>query len=222
MTKKSIQDEVWFEINQIDYINKLTQIPNNSDFDKFRSSRACISWACHSRPDICCAVNRLCRVAEKNFERRHVRALNKLCRRIQGSKDIVLKYQKLNLANIHIPVYSSAFFASNIDSSSQLGYIIMLADESGTCHTLSYCSKKSKKIVRSIMVSEVFAFSAALDHAYVIFHDLQTISDQPVPLTMLTDSKQLFEVITRAAHTTEKRLMVEIMAARKAYNRHEI
>ena len=39
---------------------------------------------------------------------------------------------------------------------------------------------------------------------------------------MYTDSKQLFDVITRAAHTTEKRFMVEIMAARETYNRYEI
>ena len=39
---------------------------------------------------------------------------------------------------------------------------------------------------------------------------------------MYTDSEQLFDVITMAAHTTEKRFMVEIIAAREAYNRYEI
>ena len=32
----------------------------------------------------------------------------------------------------------------------------------------------------------------------------------------------MFDVITRTEHTAEKRLMVEIMAAREAYNRYEI
>lgn len=50
ITKECIQYEVLFEINQIGYINKLTQIPSNSDFDTFRSLRACMSWVCHSRP----------------------------------------------------------------------------------------------------------------------------------------------------------------------------
>ena len=35
---------------------------------------------------------------------------------------------------------------------------------------------------------------------------------------MYTDSKQPFDVTTREAHTTEKRLMVKIMAIREAYN----
>ena len=39
---------------------------------------------------------------------------------------------------------------------------------------------------------------------------------------MLTDFKQLFDVITKSSHTTEKRLMIEVTAAREAYNRHEI
>eukprot|EP00170_Pyropia_yezoensis_P005437 contig_22078_g5451 len=39
---------------------------------------------------------------------------------------------------------------------------------------------------------------------------------------MLTDSKQLFDVITRASHPTEKRLMIDVAAAREAYNNQEI
>ena len=39
---------------------------------------------------------------------------------------------------------------------------------------------------------------------------------------MFAESKQLFNFITRASHTTEKRVMVEIMAGREAYNSYEI
>ena len=38
---------------------------------------------------------------------------------------------------------------------------------------------------------------------------------------MYTNSKNLFDVIARAANTTEKRLTVEILAAREMYNRDE-
>jgi len=39
---------------------------------------------------------------------------------------------------------------------------------------------------------------------------------------MLTDSKQTSSVITRATHTTEKRLNIDVAAAREAHNRHTI
>ena len=221
MTKK-VRDNTWFELNQCSYIDQLQQIPSNADFTIYRSARAKVSWICHTRPDICCAVNRACQVSELKFQKRHIRSLNKLIRRIKNSKSMVLKYHKLDINSLHIRVYSDASFASNEDNSSQLGYIIMLADRNDNVHVLSYCSKKSKRIVRSIMAGEVFAFSAAFDQAYVIRHDIQRILGIEIGITMYTDSKQLFDVITRAAHTTEKRLMVEIMAAREAYNRYEI
>jgi len=36
------------------------------------------------------------------------------------------------------------------------------------------------------------------------------------------DSMQLFEVITRGSHPTEKRLIIDIAAAREAYDRREL
>ena len=39
---------------------------------------------------------------------------------------------------------------------------------------------------------------------------------------MRTDSKQMFDVVTKAASTSKRRLMVDIVAARKAYNADEI
>ncbi len=72
------------------------------------------------------------------------------------------------------------------------------------------------------MAGEVYAFSAAFDQVYMIKHDLEWIFKQTIPLTTLTDSKQMFDVITRGSRTTEKRLMIDVAAAREAYNRHEI
>eukprot|EP00170_Pyropia_yezoensis_P004074 contig_16768_g4085 len=34
---------------------------------------------------------------------------------------------------------------------------------------------------------------------------------------MLTDWKQMFDVVIRASHITEKRLMIDVAAAREAY-----
>ena len=74
-------------------------------------------------------------------------------------------YYPLDLDTLHLRVYSDASFASNDDSTSQLGYIILLCDANDRCHVLSFSSKKSKRNVRSIMAGEIYALSAAFDHA---------------------------------------------------------
>jgi len=87
---------------------------------------------------------------------------------------------------------------------------------------LVYSSKKARRVVRSMMAGEVYAFADAFDAAFILTHDLERIYRQHLPLVMLTDSKQIFDVITRASHTTEKRLMIDVAAAREAYNSNEM
>jgi hypothetical protein len=43
-----------------------------------------------------------------------------------------------------------------------------------------------------------------------------------LPLLILTDSKPLFDVMVCSKYTTEKRLMIDISAAREGFNRHDI
>lgn len=53
------------------------------------------------------------------------------------------------------------------------------------------------------MAGEKYALANAFDAAFVVKHDLERIYLQHVPLIMLTDSKQLFDVIPRASHPSE-------------------
>eukprot|EP00180_Rhodochaete_pulchella_P000372 Plantae.Rhodophyta-Rhodochaete_pulchella.ctg12617.p2 GENE.Plantae.Rhodophyta-Rhodochaete_pulchella.ctg12617~~Plantae.Rhodophyta-Rhodochaete_pulchella.ctg12617.p2 ORF type:complete len:137 (-),score=21.90 Plantae.Rhodophyta-Rhodochaete_pulchella.ctg12617:1933-2343(-) len=72
------------------------------------------------------------------------------------------------------------------------------------------------------MAGETYAFADGFDSSFMIRYDLELILKQEIPLTMLTDSKQVFDVITKASHPTERRLLIDIAAAREVYNRNEI
>lgn len=211
-----------FSLDQKDYILQLHALPRKAPFDSFVRARACFAWLGHSRPDLCCAINRAAQVTERTYNDRHVSELNKAMRYASETANLVLSYGRLDRKTLHLRAYADASFATNDDNSSQLGYIVLLADASNRCHVLSYASRKSRRVVRSIMAGEIYAFADAFDKAFVIKYDLERIYRQHLPLVMLTDSKQMFDVITRASHTTEKRLMIDVAAAREAYNRGEI
>ena len=72
------------------------------------------------------------------------------------------------------------------------------------------------------MAGEVYAFTIGVDYAFMVKHDLEAIYKKNFPMTLLTDSKQIFDVITKASYTTEKLLMIDIAAVREAYERYEI
>jgi len=72
------------------------------------------------------------------------------------------------------------------------------------------------------MAGELYAFTAAFDEAYMLRYDLERFYDRHIPLAVLTDSKKLFDVMTRGSHPTEKRPLIDVAAAREAYGRREL
>jgi hypothetical protein len=66
------------------------------------------------------------------------------------------------------------------------------------------------------------AFADGFDAAYSLKHDLQTVQKRSVDILMYTDSLSLFDVITKSSTTAEKRLMIDVVVVREAYDRMEI
>lgn len=67
------------------------------------------------------------------------------------------------------------------------------------------------------MSGEVIAFSDMFDLAIAIPLELSTMMGKSVPLQLLTDSKSLFDVISKGSRTSEKRSMLDIAAAREGF-----
>ena len=111
---------------------------------------------------------------------------------------------------------------SNLDLSSQLGIMIVLADKNGKANIMHYNSYKSKRVVRSVLGGDTYAFADAFDIAFHLRHDLKRLLQKEIKLTLLTDSMSLFKIIINSTVTTEKRLMIDIAAVREAYERSDI
>jgi hypothetical protein len=57
---------------------------------------------------------------------------------------------------------------------------------------------------------------------HTLKNDLQTILKRSVDILMHTDSLSLFDVITKSSTTAEKRLMIDLVMMREAYDRMKI
>lgn len=214
-----------FIAHQISYITKLAPLSYKSRFADFRSLRAQLAWATNTRPDICYTTAVLAQATEEAFDNakaEYIKRINSVVSNLKKLPDLVLRYPKLELSSLKLQVYSDASYATNKDKTSQLGYFIFLMDKHHRCHPIYWVSYKSKRSTRSVLGSEVMAFADAFDMAYTLKFDLQKILGKELPLRMLTDNKSLFDVLTKATSTTEKRLMIDIQTVRDAYRSFEV
>ena len=67
------------------------------------------------------------------------------------------------------------------------------------------------------MAREVIAFSDLFDIAATLASELGGRYGGRIPVQLLTDSKSLFDVISKGSRTSEKRTMLDIAAAREGF-----
>jgi hypothetical protein len=100
--------------------------------------------------------------------------------------------------------------------------VIFLSDASRKCNVINYRSYKSRRVTRSVLGGEKLAFANEFDCAYTLRKYIEKILGRKVPLSILTDSKSLFDIITKSSSTLEKLLMIDIAAARESYAKEEL
>jgi hypothetical protein len=159
--------------------------------------------------------------ASEKFCQYSVIELNEVIRAVRGER-LDLVYPRLDLPTLRLTVYTDSSYANCEDLSSQIGFLIMLTDVSGKCAVLDYASKKSRRVVRSILGGEMMAFAEGFDRAFTVHHELSAMLSQRIPISMLTDSEGLFDVLVKSLSTQERRLMIDIAAAKQAYDTKEI
>jgi hypothetical protein len=212
-------------VHQQRYISKLMPLCKQATFKQFRSLRAKLSWITQTRPDVSCAVALAAQVTEGRYHGDplvYINQLNRVIKHLKKVPDLPLRFPILDLSTLRLQVYSDASYANNADGSSQLGYIIFLADGNGACQPMFWSSHKSRRVTRSVLGSETMALADAFDMAHALKHDMEMIIKQKVPIVILTDSLSLFDVITRASITAEKRLMIDLCVVKQAYERSEV
>jgi hypothetical protein len=92
-------------------------------------------------------------------------------------------YILLELATVKLFVFVNSSFANNKDLSSQIGYVIILANEIVGLdefiirgNLIYWSSTKSKNLTRSILVSKIYGMVAGVDIIYAIGLTLKLIT----------------------------------------------
>lgn len=146
-----------------------------------------------------------------------------------------IRYIALNLETAKLFVFVDGSFANNKDFSSQIGYLIILANETDTTESdefeikgnlIHYSSTKSKRVTRSVLASEIYGMVGGVDMAIAINTTIGMVNKQlglpNTSIVVCTDSYSLYECLVKLGTTKEKRLMIDIMALRQSYERREI
>lgn len=105
---------------------------------------------------------------------------------------------------------------------SQIGYVIVLADSKNNANIIHWSSIKCKRVTRSVLASELYAMALGFDISAAIKATLSKILQRSIPLIICTDSKSLFDCLVKLGTTREKRFMIDIMSLRDSYERREI
>jgi hypothetical protein len=154
-------------------------------------------------------------------QRDDVDKLNRCLKWQIENSDKGLTFVKLT-GQLRLIAFTDSSFANNKDHSSQIGYVIVLADNDDNCNIIHWSSVKCKRVTRSVIASELYAMSHGFDTTCALKDTLDKITQRQTPIIICIDSFSLYECLVKLGTTYEKRLMIDIMAIRQSYERREI
>lgn len=210
---------------------KISQVDVNGDIKtQYMKERARGAYiASLTQPEAAFALSRAAQTTEPTAD--SAAELNKCLKWQYDNQARGLYFPKINRDNLKLIIFVDASFANNDDMTSQIGYVILLANqvENGDMNNLKFrgsiihwSSTKCKRVTRSVLASELYAMVAGYDIGYSLKTTIDSITGKETPLILCTDSFSLYDCITKLSTTAEKRLMIDIMSLRQSYDRREI
>ncbi|KAF1969054.1 hypothetical protein BU23DRAFT_582972 [Bimuria novae-zelandiae CBS 107.79] len=95
-----------------------------------------------------------------------------------------------------------------------LGYLLVLINNLTKC----------KRVTRSVLILEIYSIVRSVDIAIAILITLKIITERLglplIPLVVCIDLYSLYKCLVKLSTTNEKRLIIDIIALRQSYKRH--
>ena len=137
-----------------------------------------------------------------------IAALNKRIKWQMEHLDREIRYVKLDLDRMKLFVFIDSLFANNKDFSSQIGYKIIIANETTRApydnssfrmrgNLVHYNSTKSKRVTRSVLALEIYSMVRSVNIAIAINITIKMITNQLelllMPIIIYTNSYLLYK-----------------------------
>lgn len=213
------------QLDQHQYAKRIKPLPEEGTYKDLASLRMQLAWLSHSRPDLLFEVSQLTQVTREAFEENPTSTIKQANKAVKMAHQhqVGIKFPRLDIETLHILGISDASFANNKDLTSQLGFLVFLADGNDSVIPLCFKSYKARRVTRSVLAAELIAFADLFDQSFTLAAEMEKLlPSKKIPVTLLTDSKSLFDILTKGSRTSEKRLMLDVAAAREGYKRSDI
>ena len=175
-----------------------------------------------TRPDLCAPSQLLSSFVPKHPSPKVYREIEKIFKWCHETSDIGLNFVRLNLKQLKLMLFTDASFANADRLKSQLGFVVVLSDETGKANILHYGSTKCKQVARSVMAAELHALLYGFDNSYMAQSMLQDVLGQEICIDAYVDSQTVFYVVAKHSSTLEKRLRIDVHALRQSYATGEL
>lgn len=158
-----------------------------------------MAWIDQTSPDLTSFASICSHVTPDRFAKAHLRMLNAYVSYAQATSHVGLHIHPLHLRFLRINVHDDASFANNWDDITPLGYIVMLTDDSSVDSSVYFSSKKSHRVVRSVIGGDLYPLDDATDLVFVMKRDLEADLYSPIHFITMTDLLSIFNVVIRSS-----------------------
>jgi hypothetical protein len=132
-----------------------------------------------------------------------------------------LTYVSLDMTTVCVIVFNDSSFVNNTDLSSQIDFVMCLADGNYT-NLIHWSSIKCKKVTRSVLTVELYVMTHDFDIDAVVKITLTKMLNKNISLMLFTKCRSMYDCLMKLRTIIEKRLMINVMTFKQSYERREI
>lgn len=188
---------------------------------KFQSIIGSLTYICYAtRPDLTHVVNMLARHAS-NPSDEHVQGIKRVLRYLNGTRDLLLTYDKPSQSEKHpshtisIQMFSDADWAGDPDTRlSVSGTIIKLNN-----NTITWKTSRQKSVAASTAEAEYVALSEAVKDALWLQNFLSEIIPSPIQVKAFCDAQSTINMIKNDSHSKARHIDIRTQLVNQTFKK---